>query len=107
MLPLGQKPPDDRHTKKRGQIDKSAIQAFRCLDHLWAWEADTPTPAFHLRGEEHDRGKADQGQCRPARRKAQQTVQRKAEIDEHEHVDRHHIGKQRRAVGENVEGEAT
>ena len=33
-------------------------------------------------------------------------VQRKAEIDEHEQLDRNHVGKQRCAVGEEVEGEA-
>jgi hypothetical protein len=79
MLPLGEQSSDDRHGEKRRKIDEAAIQAFRGAGDLRAGEADAPAPAFELRGEEYDRSKADQGQCRPARRKVQEAVQRKAE----------------------------
>ncbi len=106
MPPLAEQSSDHGHSAECRQIDEAAVQAFRCAGRVRRWEANAPAPAFELGGERHDCGKADQGQHGPARRHPQQAIQREAEIDEHENVDRHHVGKHRRAVGQKVEGEA-
>jgi hypothetical protein len=53
-----------------------------------------------------DRRKANHEQHRPAGRHGEEAIEREAEIDQHEHADRHDVGKRRHLVGVEMEGEA-
>ena len=65
-----------------------------------------PSPASNLHGERHDRREADHQQHREAGRHAEEAIEGKAEIDQHEHADRQDIGKRRPLIGVEMEGKA-
>ena len=96
---LGEDEADDDQRRKRRQIEQAAVEAWLdALPHRAPGKADEPVPAPDLHGDRHDRREAGHEQRGPRRRNAEEAIERKAEIDQHEHADRHDVGECRGAV---------
>ncbi len=104
-MALGENHADDDEGSERRQIADAAIEARLGARHIRPGEANATIPALHMNGSANQRRKAHREKHGPARRNAEQAIERKAEIDQHEQADRDGVGQLGAGVGVDVKGQ--